>query len=108
MYFFTSSKPLSTIKTKLATTSHPTTAMVVSFIVNHEEHLLRVQDGSCRLNHGIKNLHPFGESIKVIASQECVLSGVFLAKEPTRFIKVMTQRLIFRLICSLNIKGSLH
>jgi hypothetical protein len=38
---FTYSKPFSSSKTKLAKTSHPTTELVVSLIVNNEEHLLR-------------------------------------------------------------------
>jgi hypothetical protein len=38
---FTSSKPFSSSKTKLANSSHPTTELVVSLIVNNEEHLLR-------------------------------------------------------------------
>jgi hypothetical protein len=38
---FTSSKPCSSSKTKLAKSSHPTTELVVSLIVNNEEHLLR-------------------------------------------------------------------
>jgi hypothetical protein len=40
-YLFTSSKPFSSRKTKLAESSHPTTELVVSLIVNNEEHLLR-------------------------------------------------------------------
>jgi hypothetical protein len=40
-YFFTSSKPFSSSKTKLAKSSHPTTELLVSLIVNNEEHLLR-------------------------------------------------------------------
>jgi hypothetical protein len=40
-YFFTSSKPFRSIKTKLAKSSHPTTELVMSLIVNNEEHLLR-------------------------------------------------------------------
>jgi hypothetical protein len=40
-YFFTSSKPFSSSKTKIAKSSHPTTELVVSLIVNNEEHLLR-------------------------------------------------------------------
>jgi hypothetical protein len=40
-YLFTFSKPFSSIKTKLAKSSHPTTELVVSLIVNNEEHLLR-------------------------------------------------------------------
>jgi hypothetical protein len=40
-YLFTSSKPFSSRKTKLAKSSHPTTGLVVSLIVNNEEHLLR-------------------------------------------------------------------
>jgi hypothetical protein len=38
---FTSSKPFGSSKTKLAKSSHPTTELVVSLIVNNEEHLLR-------------------------------------------------------------------
>jgi hypothetical protein len=38
---FASSKPLSSSKTKLAKSSHPTTELVVSLIFNNEEHLLR-------------------------------------------------------------------
>jgi hypothetical protein len=38
---FPSSKPFSSSKTKLAKSSHPTTELVVSLIVNNEEHLLR-------------------------------------------------------------------
>jgi predicted TIM-barrel enzyme len=38
---FTSSKPFSTSKTKLAKSSHPTTELVMNLIVNNEEHLLR-------------------------------------------------------------------
>jgi hypothetical protein len=38
---FTSSKPFSYSKTKLAKSSHPITELVVSLIVNNEEHLLR-------------------------------------------------------------------
>jgi hypothetical protein len=38
---FTSSKPFSSSKTKLAKSSHPTTELVVSLIVKNEEHLLR-------------------------------------------------------------------
>jgi hypothetical protein len=40
-YLFTSSKPFSSSKTKLAKSSRPTTELVVSLIVNNEEHLLR-------------------------------------------------------------------
>jgi hypothetical protein len=40
-YLFTSSKPFSSSKTKLAKSSHPTTELVVSLIVNNEEHLVR-------------------------------------------------------------------
>jgi hypothetical protein len=40
-YLFTSSKPFSSSKTKLEKSSHPTTELVVSVIVNNEEHLLR-------------------------------------------------------------------
>jgi hypothetical protein len=35
------SKPFSSSKTKIAKSSHPTTELVVSLIVNNEEHLLR-------------------------------------------------------------------
>jgi hypothetical protein len=38
---FTSSKPFRSSKTKIAKSSHPTTELVVSLIVNNEEHLLR-------------------------------------------------------------------
>jgi hypothetical protein len=38
---FTSSKHFSYSKTKLAKSSHPTTELVVSLIVNNEEHLIR-------------------------------------------------------------------
>jgi hypothetical protein len=38
---FTSSKPFSPIKSKLAKSYHPTTDLVVVLIVNNEEHLLR-------------------------------------------------------------------
>jgi hypothetical protein len=38
---FTSSKPFRSSKTNLAKSSHPTTELVVSLIVNNEEHLLR-------------------------------------------------------------------
>jgi hypothetical protein len=38
---FTFSKPFSTNKTKLAKSSHPTIELVVSLIVNNEEHLIR-------------------------------------------------------------------
>jgi hypothetical protein len=38
---FPSSKPFSTSKSKLAKSSHSTTELVVSLIVNNEEHLLR-------------------------------------------------------------------
>jgi hypothetical protein len=40
-YLFTSSKPFRSSKTKLAKSSYPTTELVVSLIVNNEEHLLR-------------------------------------------------------------------
>jgi hypothetical protein len=40
-YFFTSSKHISSSKTKIAKSSHPTTDLVVSLIINNEEHLLR-------------------------------------------------------------------
>jgi hypothetical protein len=40
-YLFTSSKPFRSSKTKLAKSSHPTTELVVSLIVNNEERLLR-------------------------------------------------------------------
>jgi hypothetical protein len=46
MYLCTSSKPFSSRKTKLAKSYHPTTELVVSLIVNNEEHLLRGQDGT--------------------------------------------------------------
>jgi hypothetical protein len=39
-YLFTSSKPFKSSKTKLAKSSHPTTELVVSLIVNNEERLL--------------------------------------------------------------------
>jgi hypothetical protein len=42
-YLFTSSKTFRSSKTKLAKSSHPTTDLVVSLIVNNEEHLLRAQ-----------------------------------------------------------------
>jgi hypothetical protein len=38
---FTSSKPFSSSKTKIAKSSHTTTELVVSLIVNNVEHLLR-------------------------------------------------------------------
>jgi hypothetical protein len=41
-YLFTSSKPFSSSNTKLAKSSHPTTELVVSLIVNNEEYVLRV------------------------------------------------------------------
>jgi hypothetical protein len=41
-YLFTSSKPFRYSKTKLVKSSHPTTELVVSLIVNNEEHLLKV------------------------------------------------------------------
>jgi hypothetical protein len=40
-YLFTSSKPFRSSITKLAKSSHPTTELVVSLIVNNEEPLLR-------------------------------------------------------------------
>jgi hypothetical protein len=40
-YLFTYSKPFSSSKTKLAKSSHPTTELVVSLIVNNDKHLLR-------------------------------------------------------------------
>jgi hypothetical protein len=40
-YISNSSKPFSSRKTKLAKSSHPTIELVVSLIVNNEEHLLR-------------------------------------------------------------------
>jgi hypothetical protein len=40
-YPFTSSKPFSSSKTKLAKSSNPITELVLSLIVNNEEHLLR-------------------------------------------------------------------
>jgi hypothetical protein len=40
-YLFTSSKPFRSSKIKLAKSPHPTTYLVVSLIVNNEEHLLR-------------------------------------------------------------------
>jgi hypothetical protein len=40
-YLFTSSKPFSSIRTKLEKSSHLTTESVVSLIVNNEENLLR-------------------------------------------------------------------
>jgi hypothetical protein len=40
-HLFTSSKPCSSSKTKLAKSSHPTTELVVSLIVNNEEYLIR-------------------------------------------------------------------
>jgi hypothetical protein len=41
---FTSSNPFRSSKTKLAKSSHPTTELAVSLIVNNEEHLLRALD----------------------------------------------------------------
>jgi hypothetical protein len=43
-YLFTSSKPFRSSKTKLANflTQQPTTELVVSLIINNEEHMLRV------------------------------------------------------------------
>jgi Leu/Phe-tRNA-protein transferase len=38
---FTSFKPFISIKTKLIKSSHPTTELVVSLIVNNEEHPIR-------------------------------------------------------------------
>jgi hypothetical protein len=38
---FTSTKPFSSSKTKLAKSTHPTNELVLSLIVNSEEHLLR-------------------------------------------------------------------
>jgi hypothetical protein len=40
-YLLTSSIPFSSSKSNLAKSSHPTTKLVVSLIVNHEEYLLR-------------------------------------------------------------------
>jgi hypothetical protein len=40
-YLFTSSKPFSSSKTKRSKSSHPTSDLVVSLIVNNEEYLLR-------------------------------------------------------------------
>jgi hypothetical protein len=40
-YLFTSSKLFSSSETKLEKSSHPTTELVLSLIVNNEEHLLR-------------------------------------------------------------------
>jgi hypothetical protein len=40
---FTFPKPFSSIKNKLAESSHPTTYLIVSLIINNEEHLLRAQ-----------------------------------------------------------------
>jgi hypothetical protein len=40
-YLFTSSNPFGYSKTKVAKSSHSTTELVVSLIVNHEEHLFR-------------------------------------------------------------------
>jgi hypothetical protein len=40
-YLFTSAKPFSTSKTKLAKSSQPTTELVVSLIVSDEEHRVR-------------------------------------------------------------------
>jgi hypothetical protein len=40
-YLFTSSKLFRSSKSKLIKSSHPTTELVVSLIVNNEEHLLR-------------------------------------------------------------------
>jgi hypothetical protein len=40
-YLFTSSKPFSSSKTKLAKSSHPTTELIMSLIVNRGEYLLR-------------------------------------------------------------------
>jgi hypothetical protein len=39
---FTSSKPFSSSKTKLAKSSHPISELVVSLIINNEKNLLRV------------------------------------------------------------------
>jgi hypothetical protein len=52
-YLFTSSKPFCSSKTKLAKSSHPTTELVVSLIVNNEEHLLRalVDTGTSKQQH---------------------------------------------------------
>jgi hypothetical protein len=38
---FTFTKSFSSRKTKLKKSSHPTTELVVSLIINHEEHLIR-------------------------------------------------------------------
>jgi hypothetical protein len=48
-YLFTSSKPFSTSKTKLENnlTQQSTTELVLSLIVNNEEHLLRVLADTC-------------------------------------------------------------
>jgi hypothetical protein len=40
-YLFASSKPFSSSKTKLEKSYHPTTELVVSLIINNEEHLFR-------------------------------------------------------------------
>jgi hypothetical protein len=40
-YLFTSSKSFSSIKTKLAKSSHPTNELIESIIVNDEEHQLK-------------------------------------------------------------------
>jgi hypothetical protein len=40
-YFFASSKPYRSSKTKLAKSSHPTNELVVSLNINHEKDLLR-------------------------------------------------------------------
>jgi hypothetical protein len=42
-YLFTSSKPFSSSKTKLAKSSHPTTELIMNLIVNRGEYLLRAQ-----------------------------------------------------------------
>jgi hypothetical protein len=40
-YFITFSKTCSSIKTKLVKSPHSTTELVVSLMINHEEHLIR-------------------------------------------------------------------
>jgi hypothetical protein len=54
-YLFTSSKPFSTSKTKLTKSSHLTIELVVSLIVNNEEHLLRELVDTGAINSILQN-----------------------------------------------------
>jgi hypothetical protein len=71
---FTSSKPFSSRKTKLAKLSHPTTELVVSLIVSNEEHLLRALADTGASSSIILEAYTSSTFIKIDDSNKTTLS----------------------------------